>query len=314
MLDSLTGLSVGDALGATFPIMGRSIPELRAGNLPAGPWNWTDDTEMACGVVAELCENGQIDQDHLAASFARHMDRDRDYGFFAVDTLRKVRDGMAWDRASGSTYDGQGSCGNGGAMRVAPLGAYFAQDPECIVRQAVRSAEVTHMHPEGVAGAVAVALGAGLAAHARISGTALTADQFITMLLARLDDGETSRGIGRALALLGAPVDEAAAELGNGSRVTAQDTVPFTVWVAATHLQDYPGAVATCVEAGGDMDTTAAIAGGIVSARTGSEGIPAPWLAAREPLPDWANAAIADASARGEQARSGRLRRWFSGR
>lgn len=35
------------------------------------------------------------------------------------------------------------------------------------------------------------------------------------------------------------------------------------------------------------MDTTAAIAGGIVAARTGTQGIPVTWLLAREPLPAW---------------------------
>ncbi len=35
------------------------------------------------------------------------------------------------------------------------------------------------------------------------------------------------------------------------------------------------------------MDTVAAITGGVVAAHTGARGIPAAWLAAREPLPDW---------------------------
>ncbi len=49
--------------------------------------------------------------------------------------------------------------GNGGAMRVAPLGAYFAfADEPVIVGEAERSAAVTHGHPEGKAGAVAIAL------------------------------------------------------------------------------------------------------------------------------------------------------------
>jgi hypothetical protein len=35
------------------------------------------------------------------------------------------------------------------------------------------------------------------------------------------------------------------------------------------------------------VDTTCAIAGGIVAAHTGLDGIPAGWLSAREPLPPW---------------------------
>jgi ADP-ribosylglycohydrolase len=70
--------------------------------------------------------------------------------------------------------------------------------------------------------------------------------------------------------------------------------VPFAVWVAATYLHDYPAAVIACVEAGGDVDTTAAIAGGIVAAYTSVGdradvlGAPPQWLSARDPLPAWA--------------------------
>ncbi|MCP2318386.1 ADP-ribosylglycohydrolase [Nocardia amikacinitolerans] len=293
MLDSLDGLSVGDALGAQVFAMGQSLPDLMAGSPPAGQWAWTDDTEMACSVVAELRDHGGIEQNRLAAGFAARYEPHRDYGFATVGTLRRIRDGMVWREAAGAAFDGQGSCGNGAAMRVAPLGAYYADDPKVIVAEAIRSAQVTHLHPEGVTGAVAVALAAGQAAHARLTGTRPSPSDFITAIVDRLDAGDTSRRIHRARALLETTAVEAAHELGNGSRVTAQDTVPFTMWVAATHLDDYPAANATCIAADGDVDTTSAIVGGIVAAYTGSGsrprsiGVPEAWLAAREPLPAW---------------------------
>ncbi|BDT96075.1 hypothetical protein IFM12275_60510 [Nocardia sputorum] len=138
MLDSLDGLSVGDALGAEFPIVGRSIPDLRACDLPARQSGWTDDTEMACTVVAQLSSHGAIEQDRLAAAFARRFDPRRDYGFLAVDTLRRIRNGVHWREAAGAAFDGQGSCGNGAAMRVAPLGAFYADDPDKIAAEAAR--------------------------------------------------------------------------------------------------------------------------------------------------------------------------------
>ncbi|MFD0363003.1 ADP-ribosylglycohydrolase family protein [Nocardia sp. GCM10030253] len=318
MLDSLDGLSVGDTLGAEFPVMGRSIPDLRAGNLPAGRWGWTDDTEMACTVVAELCRHGGIDQDRIAAAFAERFDPRRDYGFVAVDTLRRIRDGVHWREAAGAAFDHQGSCGNGAAMRVAPLGAFYAGDPERVAAEAVRSAQVTHLHPEGVSGAVAVALAAGQAAHARLIGTRPTPREFISTVLDHLDDGDTSRLIRHARTLLGASAEEAADELGNGSLVTAQNTVPFTMWVAATHLDDYPAAITTCIAADGDIDTTSAIVGGIVAAYTGAGsrpgpivGVPQTWLAAREPLPGWFNPVRR--TRRRKNSGSGRVRRWLSG-
>ncbi|QIS02242.1 ADP-ribosylglycohydrolase family protein [Nocardia brasiliensis] len=313
MLDSLDGLSVGDALGWEFPIMRRSLHDVRTGELPAGPWRWSDDTEMACTVVAELGRHDRIDQDRLAAAFARRLDPARDYGFLAIATLRRISEGVPWRTAAGAAYDQQGSCGNGAAMRVAPLGAYYAGDPERIVAEAIRSAEVTHLHREGIHGAVAVALAAGLAAQARSAGTRPAPTEFITAVLDRMDRGETTDLIAHARTLLGAPVTVAAAELGNGSQVTAQNTVPFTLWVAATHLADYPSAITTCLAADGDIDTTGAIAGGIVAAYTGVGnrdaaivGVPQAWLAAREALPGWFDLT------RAARRRGGRLRSWFA--
>jgi ADP-ribosylglycohydrolase len=74
--------------------------------------------------------------------------------------------------------------------------------------------------------------------------------------------------------------------LGNGTRVSAQDTVPFALWCAARHLGDYEEALWQTVSGLGDRDTTCAIVGGIVAVSTGVEGIPGLWLRRREMLPE----------------------------
>lgn len=203
---------------------------------------------------------------------------------FATDGLGPTR------RAPSSTGVAPG--GNGAAMRVAPLGAYFAGNLDRAAAQAALSAEVTHRHPEAIVGAMAVAVAAGHAAATR--GRDCAPEELLAVVEPYLVEGRTASGVRRARRLLGRSVAEAAYELGNGAQVSAHDTVPFTLWVAATFLDDYPAAVTACVEAGGDADTTAAIVGGIVAARTGIgtrsgvRGIPPQWLSAREPLPAWA--------------------------
>lgn len=289
--DSLAGLSVGDALGAQYFVPGTRVDDLAAGRLPAAPWRWTDDTEMACSVLAVLGAHGAVDRDGLAWSFAHRSEPYRGYGPGAVVILRLIREGTPWPVAAASAFGGQGSRGNGAAMRVAPLGAYFADVPARAAAQAVAASEVTHAHPEGIAGGVAVAVAAAVATGARLSGHRSPARQFVARVAAAVDPTSRVRaGLERAARLLDRPVAEAAHELGNGAAVTAEDTVPFAVWVAARHLDDYPAAVTACVRAGGDVDTTAAIVGGIVAAHTGvgtPGGVPRTWLAAREPLPTW---------------------------
>jgi ADP-ribosylglycohydrolase len=63
---------------------------------------------------------------------------------------------------------------------------------------------------------------------------------------------------------------------------------PYAIWCAARHLDDLEEALWATASAGGDVDTTCAIAAGIVAARTGTRAIPAHWLQACEPLPAWA--------------------------
>ncbi|MGV9411117.1 ADP-ribosylglycohydrolase family protein [Nocardia sp. NPDC003693] len=283
--DSLEGLSVGDALGAQFFVPGTSFPDLRAGRPPAGPWPWTDDTEMACSVYRELRTHGRVDRDRLAAAFADRCEPYRGYGAGTVVVLHDIRRGRPWREAAAAAFDGRGSWGNGAAMRVAPLGAHFAESPDRAAAEAALTAEITHRHPEAVLGAMAVAVAVAHAVATR--GKECAPNELFDAVEPYLIDGRVAAGIRRARALLGKSIAEAAYELGNGAQVSAQDTVPFTLWVAATHLTDYPAAITACVEAGGDADTTAAIVGGIVAAHTGTAAIPPEWLAAREPLPDW---------------------------
>jgi ADP-ribosylglycohydrolase len=274
---SLAGLSVGDAFGERF--FGSAAVLVASRALPAPPWRWTDDTAMALGVVEVLEEHGRIDPDRLALVFARRWSQEplRGYGGGAHRILEAIHLGAPWRIASADAFGGQGSKGNGGAMRAAPLGAWFADDLDAVVSEARASAEVTHAHPEGIAGAIAVAVAAA-GAHRGVRGAVL-----LELVWARTPDGETRDRLAIALALPpGTGVVEAVGLLGNGSDVTAPDTVPFSLWSAAHHLGDFREAMWQTVSGLGDRDTTCAIAGGVVAAA--GTPIPEEWLAAREPL------------------------------
>lgn len=282
---ALRGLSVGDALGSQFfvPV---NHPLLKRRELPEGPWQWTDDTEMACSVVAVLAAHRRIDQDELARSFARHHDFDRGYGPAVNRLLRLIREGGDWRELSAALFNGQGSWGNGAAMRIAPLGAWYADDPEQATHQAEISAYPTHQHREAVVGAMAVAAAAALAA-------APDGPPDAGALLAGVIDlvpKKSAVGVGlrRALDMLDyADAGTVAAVLGCGRRTTAHDTVPFALWSAARGLGDYARAFWTTAQVGGDVDTTCAIVGGVVA--SGPAGAPpAQWLERAEALPAWA--------------------------
>jgi ADP-ribosylglycohydrolase len=297
---ALEGLSIGDAFGERFflrpgdvwdgqPVVSAGIAErlldLRA--LPASPWRYTDDTEMALSIVSVLRRHGAIDQGALAQSFAERYDPSRGYGPAMHRLLRQIGAGDPWQEAAASLFEGQGSFGNGASMRVAPVGAYFADDLDQVVEQARRSAEVTHAHPEGIAGAVAVAVAAAWAW--RIGqGGAPTFASLIDLVLQYVPQSEVRSRLRRANDLSpGMPAQYCAALLGNGSAISAQDTVPYAIWCAGSYLNDYEAALWHTASGLGDVDTNCAIVGGILALAVGPDGIPAEWRESREPLPNW---------------------------
>lgn len=301
---SLDGLSVGDAFGEQFfedPDL--AVQMLASGgltdellsllgdeavrgaiarrDLPPRPWRTTDDTQMALSIVESLRLHGEIEPDHLARSFSLRYDHARGYGMAMHDLLPLLRS-EPWQRAATRLFGGQGSLGNGAAMRVAPVGAYFADDLEACVENARRSAVVTHAHPEAAAGAIAVAVATALA----VRGDAASPRDFVAHVLRHVPGSRVREGLAMAHAMVGdARVEEVVGALGNGTRVTAHDTVPFVVWCAARHLDSYEEGLWECVSGLGDRDTTCAMAGGILGAALE---IPGEWLSRREPLPAWA--------------------------
>jgi ADP-ribosylglycohydrolase len=202
--------------------------------------------------------------------------------------LYAIGQGAPWKIAAGLLFDGKGSYGNGGAMRVAPVGAYFADDMDAVVDNARKSAEITHAHPEGIAGAMGVAVAAAIAC--RLTGQpAPDRPTFLDLILPHIPDSIVREKTRHARDLpSGTSVELAASALGNGSQVSAQDTVPFCLWCAGEQLANYEDALWLTVSAGGDVDTTCAIVGGIVAGYVGDDGIPSAWRAAREPLAGWA--------------------------
>ncbi|MEU9988271.1 ADP-ribosylglycohydrolase family protein [Streptomyces sp. NPDC048045] len=287
-LASLRGLAVGDALGSQF-FVPENYPLLKRRELPTGSWQWTDDTEMACSVVAVLAAHQRVDQDALARSFAEHHDFDRGYGPAVNRLLRLVREGQDWRELAAALFNGRGSWGNGAAMRIAPLGAWYAGDPEQATHQAEISAYPTHQHREAVVGAMAVAAAASLVAS---PDGPPSPEALLDGVVALVPKSAVGAGLRRARDMLDyGDAATVAAVLGCGRRTSAHDTVPFALWSAARALTDFEAAFWTTAQVGGDVDTTCAIVGGVLaSGRTGAP--PTEWSERTEALPDWVSTGL----------------------
>ncbi len=279
--NSLLALSVGDGFGEQrFSML---VDAGWARQLPPAPWRWTDDTHMALSIIEILETHGEIRQDELALAFARRWAEEpwRGYARGAARLLESIHGGASWFREAPMLFPGGGSWGNGGAMRAAPIGAAFPGDPQRAGDEGSKSAAVTHGHPEGRAGGRAVAAAASIAAAGGLgTGKALIAE--VADLLGA-DAPKLRQALHDAYGIPAPQWETAYDTLGVGWRVSAVDTVPLCIWVAAHYSGDWEDTLWRTMAGGGDSDTTCAIVGGILGA--GGVEPPAHWLEATEPLP-----------------------------
>jgi ADP-ribosylglycohydrolase len=98
-----------------------------------------------------------------------------------------------------------------------------------------------------------------------------------------IPESSTREGIERSLDIAREDHTEAVVRLGTGFDISAQDTVPYSLWCVAHFGDDFVEAMWRTVSGLGDCDTTCAIVGGIIACA-----VPAPpsWIERREPLPD----------------------------
>ena len=137
-----------------------------------------------------------------------------------------------------------GSWANGSAMRVSPC-AWAGDSLEEVQNLAYKSAAVTHNHPEGIKGALAIADAIYLA---RIGATKDEIRQHVEIRY----DYDLSRS-----------VDEIRPSY--SFDVSCAGSVPESI-ICFLEARNFEDTIRNAVSLGGDADTQAAIAGGIASA------------------------------------------------
>lgn len=265
--ESVLGTSMGDAFGESFfgeeSLMKTYIHQRI---LPESALDFTDDTIMSIAVFNSLKKWGRIDQDFLAEEFTKnyYLDINRGYGPSMHQYFRAVKDGENWKEVSYSKFEGQGSMGNGGAMRAAAIGAFFYDDVEKLKENAELSCEVTHANREAIEGTKAIALAAAFSVQEASGMITLDYQEFIRKIQNELMDSDMKSKLNTALYLEGNPSIELLVKaLGNGVKMTAQDTVPLVIWMLSRYRMNFEECLWNTVAALGDRDTTCAMAGGV---------------------------------------------------
>lgn len=281
-LGSAMGTFVGDALGE--PVEGWSHRAIysRFGLLDTmirEEGRYTDDTQMMIGILEALAEKGGFDPAVCAGKFGENFDPGRGYGRRIFGVVDRIRQGIPWDQV------GTDSFGNGGAMRIAPIGCFYYADLEAVKANAILSARITHSHPEGLAGAVAQATAVGLAFQYSLSSEPIEPEKFLDSITAQMTD--IDKGFAKALDRIksiprGSMLEVIEAIAGRYSlSLRAIESVPAAIG-AFVLTDSFQEAVVLAVNLGGDTDTIGAMAGAIAGAYYGYSQMPEEWLSPLE--------------------------------
>jgi poly(ADP-ribose) glycohydrolase ARH3 len=265
----MIGLAIGDALGARFEAQSSESIRQRYPtaeslfDVSEEIW-YTDDTQMAIGVAETLVACGAIVEHDLCRAFVANYVPSRGYGRGTRAVLEAMEDGRDYRAVAQKNFPG-GSQGNGAAMRVAPVGLLFHDDPQQLFEQARLSSLPTHVHPLGIEGAQLIALGVAICARQTFDSS-----DYWAQLLAASSTPEFQQRI-----TLASRCNSAADLVNLGNGIRAIDSVPTSLASLAIAPQSFVQAVAQVILLGGDTDTLAAMTGALSGTLVGMEGIPA---------------------------------------
>ena len=282
----LMGTAVGDALG--LPMEGVSARRQR--RLFTGPLRprliggramVSDDTEHTLMVAQALLE-APADAELFATVLARKLrwwliSLPAGVGFATLRAILKLWLGVSPKRS------GVYSAGNGPAMRSAILGVYFQDAPDSRRRYIAASARLTHCDPRAEIAAQAVGETA-----ARLGSGYLDLGEWVASLRSLSELAEWRELVAKIEIALKSSQDTAAfaATIGAAAAVSgyAFRSVTIALYAAVRNQTNLRGALQEAIACGGDTDTVAAIAGGLVGTAVGEEGIPPEW---RSRICDW---------------------------
>jgi len=321
---AMLGLAIGDALGA--PVEG-----LKAGHIrqlyteiddypdPLVAWGkkprrwrmkglYTDDAQQALALADSLVKCRGINPDHFGKILADMARAETGGGFGAhrgtgKNFRQSVRAVMEKAKETGTP-----SAGIGALMRVAPVGLFFANDREALVRASIEQGLVTHLDPRPLVLAAAVAFAVARSAKGEWEGKD-PADKAADMAeLAKEADEMVERGYIHRIAVAGMdrfgmassalsmfprlvelPESIAFKQIvgeANRNFPSHKITEPGQGFVMAGGLSavfialkasDFEEGVKKAVHLGKDTDTVAAIAGAVLGAEAGEAAIPGKW-------------------------------------
>ncbi|MFX0016117.1 MAG: ADP-ribosylglycohydrolase family protein [Promethearchaeota archaeon] len=285
-LGSILGSVIGDSWGAKYE--GSFHETIRVEDFQMVGGRYTDDSEMMKGVLESLLGNkGKFNGQDMADTFVRNFDHTRGYGPGTISILMQIKDGNQWDIPAKEAFYGEGSLGNGAAMRIGPVGLLYHKDLEKVKEIADKVSMITHFHTLGRQGAILQSYAVALAVNSDPKNFEVLdfMEQLRTLQLSKVYQQKLER-IETYLSSP-PPIDRIVSQL--GVNVTAPESVPSAIYHFLSNRTNFYEVLHSSIRCGGDTDTIACMSGAIAGAFLGERGIPKNWIDIIEDLDSFRN-------------------------
>lgn len=246
-----------ERIAAEFP---GGVREVRREDRPGSPYD--DDLALAVMLAEELLET-LPDIRRLALRWADWAERDgRGIGNWTRQALAHIRHHDAPPHSTG------GQAGNGSISRCLPVALRYFRSPTELVNSSYHTAVLTHPDERCGWGAVAV----NVTAACFLAGRR----DFIGDVLEALRENQAPDELVAAVKRVPVEKKEELPVTGPGAGYVVHG-VEIALWFAF-HEPVLERGVMWLAGAGGDTDTNAAVAGGLMGARDGEAAVPTRWV------------------------------------
>ncbi|MBI5450395.1 MAG: ADP-ribosylglycohydrolase family protein [Gammaproteobacteria bacterium] len=276
-LGAMLGAALGDAVGALaarYPDKETLIRHVDASSC----LNYTADTVMAVALAEHILDKRDVNTQGLGDKFLEHF-RDKPWerqGAKAPQLYTIVKqERVGYIYAARRLFGGEGSFGNGAAMRVTPVGLFFHRSPG-LYAKAQASAEVTHTHPVGIDGAAVFARALAMMVDANPQRP-FSPHAFVEDLIGFARTDVIKRQLALVVELLEKQTDpeEAARQIGN--RVIVQESMPLALFCFLHFPRSYLECLLDSILLGGKRQAMGAMVGAVSGAYLGLESISEVW-------------------------------------
>jgi len=254
------------------------------GRFPFAFGQYSDDSQLARELMQSYVACKKFDPADYANRIAMTFIEKRivAFGYSTKESVKRLCCGISWQE-SGTPPP---AAGNGSAMRAAPIGLFFYDNPEMLIKAAQDQGRITHQDPRSLAGAVAISGAVALV----LTLKSFDQNYFLLKLeewtekISYIFSSELKK-LSFWLTLSVVDAFEEISKAGYDEEFIDDDewkgisgyVVSSVLWSLYSFLKnpyDYMETICTAISGGGDTDTTAAMAGAISGAFLGINAIP----------------------------------------